>query len=68
MKKKTAANVPKTKASTNIHYQARKQLQTSNKSVLGFSLYIMYSHTYLIKKTAAKVIFRGCKGAKVGKT
>ena len=49
-------------------YRTRKRLQTANKSVLGvFPIYKVHAHNTYIK-TAAKMIFSGCKGAKIGKT
>lgn len=35
---------------------------------MRFPLYIMYSHTYLIKKTAANVFFESAKVQRCGKT
>jgi hypothetical protein len=45
-----------------------KRLQTANNTLLGVSpIYKVRTHTTYIK-TAANVIFEGCKGAKIGKT
>ena len=84
---KSAANVPKSKGSTNyiikrengckdtqtakqILYiqKTGKRLQTSNKSVLGVSLIYKVRAPTTLQKTAAKVVFEGCKGAKIVKT
>ena len=56
---KAAANVPKTKVSTNIHIEHEngcKDTQTANKSVLGvFPIYKVHAHT-TYNRTAAKVV------------
>lgn len=62
----TATNVPKTKNSTIIYYQARKRLQTANNTLLGvFPIYKVLAYVPN-KENGCKGGFDGCKGAKIG--
>ena len=68
IQKKSGCNRTKIERQYYLHHKARKRLQTSNKTVSGVSLiYKVRAHATL-QKTAAKVVFEGCKVAKIEKT
>ena len=65
---KSAASVPKSKDSTIYIIKLENGCKRQIRRFQAFLLYIRYARTLQYRKTAAKVVFEGCKGAKIGKT